>query len=73
MLNGSDKKNGVKKADESTKQNGVEMDEVNIKRSIEMKNGIALRSMNNFHKGTNAISLNIYKVSILFKSEHLAD
>ena len=38
-------------------------DDVNIKRSIEMKNGIALRSMNNFHKGTNAISLNNYKVS----------
>ena len=26
-----------------------------------MKNGIALRSMNNFHKGNNAISLNNYK------------
>ena len=38
-------------------------DEVNIKRSIEMKNGIALRSMNNFHKGTNAIFLNQYRVS----------
>jgi len=38
-------------------------DDVNIKRSIEMKSGIALRSMNNFHKGTNAISLNNYKVS----------
>ena len=38
-------------------------DEVNLKRSIEMKNGIALRSMNNFHKGTNAITLNNYKVS----------
>jgi len=38
-------------------------DDVNIKRSIEMKNGVALRSMNNFHKGTNAISLNNYKVS----------
>ena len=38
-------------------------DEVNLKRSIEMKNGIALRSMNNFHKGTNSITLNNYKVS----------
>ena len=36
-------------------------DDVNIKRSIEMNNGIALRSMNNFHKGTNAISLNNYR------------
>ena len=29
-----------------------------------MKNGIALRSMNNFHKGNNAISLNNYNGSI---------
>ena len=47
---------------EDIKQGDVD-DDVNIKRSIEMKNGIALRSMNNFHKGTNAISLNNYKVS----------
>lgn len=47
---------------EDNKQGDVG-DDVNIKRSIEMKNGIALRSMNNFHKGTNAISLNNYKVS----------
>lgn len=47
------------------KQSSVDVgDEVNIKRSIEMKNGIALRSMNNFHKGTNAISLNNYRVSV---------
>ena len=48
---------------EDNKQGDVG-DEVNLKRSIEMKNGIALRSMNNFHKGTNAITLNNYKVSI---------
>ena len=47
---------------EATKEGDVG-DDVNIKRSIEMKNGIALRSMNNFHKGTNAISLNNYRVS----------
>ena len=47
---------------EDNKQGDVG-DEVNLKRSIEMKNGIALRSMNNFHKGTNAITLNNYKVS----------
>ena len=47
---------------EDIKQGDVD-DDVNIKRSIEMKSGIALRSMNNFHKGTNAISLNNYKVS----------
>ena len=46
---------------EDNKQGDVG-DEVNLKRSIEMKNGIALRSMNNFHKGTNAITLNNYKV-----------
>ena len=47
---------------EDIKQGDVD-DDVNIKRSIEMKNGIALRSMNNFHKGTNAINLHNYKVS----------
>jgi len=48
---------------EDNKQGDVG-DEVNLKRSIEMKNGIALRSMNNFHKGMNAITLNNYKVSL---------
>jgi len=36
---------------------------MNYKRSIEIKNGIPMRSMNNFHKTTNAINLNNYVVS----------
>lgn len=53
----------AKAEDKKAGEGDVLDDDVNIKRSIEMKNGIALRSMNNFHKGTNAISLNNYKVS----------
>ena len=36
---------------------------MNYKRSIEIKNGIALRSINNFHKTTNEIMLHRYDVS----------
>ena len=38
---------------------------MNYKRSIEIKNGIALRSMNNYHKTSNAINLHCYVVSAL--------
>ena len=38
-------------------------DNMNYKRSIEIKNGIALRSINNFHKTTNEIMLHRYDVS----------
>ena len=40
-------------------------DNMNFKRSIEIKNGIAIRSTNNVHKTTNAISLHSYIVSRL--------
>ena len=36
----------------------------NIKCSIEIKNGIPQRSLNNFHKNQNALVLNNYTVSI---------
>ena len=35
----------------------------NIKCSIEIKNGIPQRSLNNFHKNQNALVLNNYTVS----------
>ena len=38
-------------------------DNVNFKRSIEIRNGIAIRSTNNVHRMTNAITLNCYIVS----------
>ena len=38
-------------------------DSMNFKRSIEIKNGIAIRSMNNVHRMTNAITLHCYIVS----------
>lgn len=41
-----------------------EGDNTNYKRSIEIKNGIAMRSMNNFHKTSNAINLQNYIVSV---------
>ena len=37
----------------------------NIKCSIEIKNGIPQRSLNNFHKNQNALVLNNYTVSDL--------
>ena len=40
-------------------------DNVNFKRSIEIRNGIAIRSTNNVHRMTNAITLNCYIVSFL--------
>ena len=36
----------------------------NIKCSIEIKNGIPQRSLNNFHKNQNALVLNNYTVSV---------
>ena len=36
---------------------------MNFKKSIEIRNGIAIRSTNNVHKMTNAISLHCYIVS----------
>ena len=39
-------------------------DQQNIKCSIEIKNGIPQRSLNNFHKNTNALVLNNYTVSL---------
>lgn len=36
----------------------------NYKRSIEIRNGIPMRSMNNLHKVSNAIGLHFYVVSI---------
>lgn len=36
---------------------------VNFKRSIEIRSGIAIRSTNNVHKMTNAITLHCYIVS----------
>ena len=38
-------------------------DQQNIKCSIEIKNGIPQRSLNNFHKNQNALVLNNYTVS----------
>ena len=38
-------------------------DQQNIKCSIEIKNGIPQRSLNNFHKNQNALVLNKYTVS----------
>ena len=70
MLRSSEYKSNSIRVEQSSKhednKQGDVGDEVNLKRSIEMKNGIALRSMNNFHKGTNAITLNNYKVRLLF-------
>ena len=40
-------------------------DEINLKRSLELRNGVPLRSPTNFHKSTNAISLHLYKVSLI--------
>ena len=40
---------------------------MNYKRSIEIKNGIALRSINNFHKTTNEIMLHRYDVSASYR------
>ena len=42
---------------------GKSGDNVNFKRSIEIRNGIAIRSTNNVHRMTNAITLNTYIVS----------
>lgn len=55
----------VKKKGAQTKKLNLndEGDNMNYKRSIEIKNGIPMRSMNNFHKTTNAINLNNYVVS----------
>lgn len=39
-------------------------DQQNIKCSIEIKNGIPQRSLNNFHKNQNALVLNNYTVSL---------
>ena len=39
---------------------GKSGDNVNFKRSIEIRNGIAIRSTNNVHRMTNAITLNTY-------------
>jgi len=36
----------------------------NFKRSIEIRNGIAIRSTNNVHRMTNAITLHCYIVSL---------
>ena len=41
-------------------------DQQNIKCSIEIKNGIPQRSLNNFHKNQNALVLNNYTVSAVF-------
>ena len=38
-------------------------DDINFKRSLEIRNGIPLRSPTNFHKTTNAIKLHNYAVS----------
>ena len=43
-------------------------DNTNFKRSIEIRNGIAIRSTNNVHRMTNAITLHSYIVSIYLKS-----
>ena len=40
-------------------------DNMNFKRSIEIRNGIAIRSTNNVHRMTNAITLHDYIVSNL--------
>ena len=39
-------------------------DSTNFKRSIEIRNGIAIRSTNNVHRMTNAITLHCYIVSV---------
>ena len=39
---------------------GKSGDNVNFKRSIEIRNGIVIRSTNNVHRMTNAITLNTY-------------
>ena len=44
-------------------------DELNIKCSVEIKNGIPQRSLNNFHKNQNALVLNNYTVSNKFMTE----
>ena len=43
-------------------------DQQNIKCSIEIKNGIPQRSLNNFHKNQNALVLNNYTVSAVLPS-----
>ena len=44
-------------------------DNMNFKRSIEIRNGIAIRSTNNVHRMNNSITLNCYIVSALTDGE----
>ena len=41
-------------------------EQINFKRSIEIRNGIPIRSTDNLYRMTNAITLNYYIVSVNF-------